>query len=69
MSAIATQATALSDPSFPSAVDTHWETVICSLWNQRERASEDYELVYEISWIPELGTWRRFLRSQRKLEG
>jgi len=68
MSAVATHATALSVPAFPSAVDTHWETVTCEVWNQHERASEERELVYEISWIPELGTWRRFLRSQRKVK-
>jgi hypothetical protein len=69
MSAIVPHATALSGPSFSSAIDTHWETITCLLWNQRECVSEDYELVYEISWIPELEAWRRFLRSQRKLKG
>ena len=29
------------------------------------RRNEERELVYEISWIPELSTWRRFLRAQR----
>jgi hypothetical protein len=25
------------------------------------------ELIYEVTWIPELGAWRRFLRSRRKV--
>jgi hypothetical protein len=70
MSAIATHATALSGASFPSAVDTHWETVTCLLWNQCEHVSEECELVYEISWIPELGAWRRLIIVKRlKVEG
>jgi hypothetical protein len=39
------------------------------VWNERQRASEEHEFVYEISWIAELGAWRRFLRSQRPLKG
>jgi hypothetical protein len=35
------------------------------VWNEQERRDEERELVYEISWIPELNTWRRFLRAQR----
>jgi len=38
------------------------------VWNERERTSEEFELVYEISWIAELGLWRSFLRSQRKVK-
>ena len=30
------------------------------LRNEQERRNEERELVYEISWIPELSTWRRF---------
>jgi hypothetical protein len=30
------------------------------VWNERDRRNEERELVYEISWIPELNTWRRF---------
>jgi len=37
------------------------------VWNEQERVSEERELVYEISWIPELGVWRSFLRSQRRV--
>jgi len=51
---------------FPGAVDVHWETQIREAWNDQERAIERHELIYEVSWIPELGVWRRFLRSRRK---
>jgi hypothetical protein len=68
MSAVATHATSFFLPAFSTALDTHWETVTCFVWNQREHAGEERELVYEISWIPELLTWRRFLRSQRKVK-
>jgi hypothetical protein len=33
-----------------------------------QHTSGERELVYEISWIAELGVWRRFLRSQRKVQ-
>jgi hypothetical protein len=55
-------------PAFPTGVDMHWETENRIVWNEREHASEERELVYEISWIAELGTWRRFLRSNRKVQ-
>jgi len=68
MSAVANHARALFVPAFPPTAGTHWEAVTCTVWNQHEHASEERELVYEISWIPELGTWRRFLRSQQKVK-
>jgi len=46
-------------------IDLHYETENRLMWNERERRNEERELVYEISWIPELNTWRRFLRAQR----
>ncbi len=55
-------------PTFPAGVDVHWETQRRMMWNAREHTSEERELVYEISWIPELGLWRSFLRSQRKVK-
>jgi hypothetical protein len=55
-------------PTFPEGVDVHWETQRRMVWNVREHTSEERELVYEISWIPELGIWRSFLRSQRKVK-
>ena len=53
-------------PAFPAGVEARWETENRTVWNEQEHASEERELVYEISWIAELGVWRRFLRSQRK---
>jgi hypothetical protein len=57
----------LSLPKFPVGIAARWETQSRKVWNERRRTSEEHELVYEISWIEELGAWRRFLRSQRKL--
>ncbi len=54
-------------PAFPAAVEARWETQNRTVWNELEHASEERELVYEISWIAELGIWRRFLRSNRKV--
>jgi hypothetical protein len=53
--------------AFPERVNIRWETEIRSVWNVGEWKNETIELVYEISWIEELGTWRRFLRSRRKI--
>ena len=52
--------------AFPVGLDVHWETENRVMWNERERACEKQELIYEVSWICELGVWRRFLRSRRK---
>ena len=52
-------------PGFPAGVHVHWEIQRRMVWNVREHRSEERELVYEISWIAELGLWRSFLRSQR----
>ena len=64
MSATITHDEASPGANFPSGVDTHWETINRTMWNERERVREERELVYEISWIAELGVWRSFLRSQ-----
>jgi hypothetical protein len=69
MSTGATHAEALPIAAFPPGLDAYSETVKRTVWNERENTSEECELVYEISWISELCTWRRFLRSQRKLKG
>jgi hypothetical protein len=53
---------------FPTGVDVHWETQRRMVWNEREHTSEEGELVFEISWVAELGLWRSFLRSQRKVK-
>jgi hypothetical protein len=67
MPATIVYAEVLPEANFPSGVDTHWETVNRTTWNEHERVSEERELVYEISWIAELGVWRSFLRSQRRV--
>ena len=53
--------------AFPVGLEVHWETENRLVWNERERACENQELIYEVSWICELGVWRRFLRSRRKV--
>lgn len=65
MSAVASN----SVPSFPAGVDVHWATQRRIVWNELQPTSEEFELVYEISWIAERGFWRSFLRSQRKVKG
>jgi hypothetical protein len=68
MSVVASNSAALPVATFPAGVDVHWETQRRIVWNVREHTSEERELVYEITWIPELGLRRRFLRSQRKVK-
>jgi hypothetical protein len=55
--------------AFPVGCNAHWETQNRSVWNQEECADEEQELVYEVTWIPELDVWRRFLRSRRRVHG
>jgi hypothetical protein len=52
-------------PEFPRGVDVYWETIRRVVWNNQKQNNEEQELVYEISWIAEIGVWRRFLRSQQ----
>jgi hypothetical protein len=52
---------------FPERTDVHWETTNVPVWNAREGAAEQQELVYEVSWIEALGMWRRFLTSRCKV--
>ena len=68
MSAVAGCIAALPVPAFPAAVEARWETQNRTVWNELQHANEERELVYEISWIAELGIWRRFLRSNRKVQ-
>jgi hypothetical protein len=56
-----------SDPTFPAVTDTRWETTTCLVWDERDQATAEEELTYEVAWFPELGMWRRFLRSRRKV--
>jgi len=53
--------------AFPVGLDVHWETENRVMWNERDRVSEKQELIYEVSWICELGVWRRFLIARRKV--
>ena len=61
------QTEALPGATFPQGVDIRWETENRAIWNDQKREREERELVYEVSWISELGVWRRFLRSQRRV--
>jgi hypothetical protein len=68
MSATAIEIESLPAGSFPKGVDTHWITENRTLWNEQHRKAEECELVYEVSWIPEVSAWRSFLRSQLWVE-
>ena len=68
MSAFPTRTQAVFVPPSPARGEAHWETENRMVWNELLHAAEEHELVYEITWISELGAWRRFLRSQRKLK-
>jgi hypothetical protein len=61
------QATAAHIAPFPQRADVNWETTNVRVWNARESIPEQYDLVYEVSWVEELGIWRRFLTSRRKV--
>jgi hypothetical protein len=67
MSAFASSSAILPNSGLPDAVDVHWVTQRRVVWNEREHSDEEHELVYEISWIKELGLWRTFLRSGHKV--
>lgn len=60
-------ATAACIAPSPERTDVHWETTNVQVWNAQESTEEQHELVYEVSWVKELGTWRRFLTSRRKV--
>ncbi len=68
MSANAIHAEPLLLQTFPPGAQTRWETNNRTVWNEQQYVSEERELVYEVSWIPELGVWRRFLRSQQTVK-
>jgi hypothetical protein len=69
MSAVASSSAILPISGFPEAVNVHWETQRRVMWNEQEHKREEHELVYEISWIEELGLWRTFLRAHHKVNG
>jgi hypothetical protein len=68
MYAVASSAAILPISGFPAGVEVHWETQRRVVWNEQEHTHEEYELVYEISWIKELGLWRSFLRSRHRVK-
>ena len=68
MSAVANSSAILPISGFPAGVDVHWETQHRVVWNEQAHTREEYELVYEISWIKELALWRSFLRSHHKVK-
>ena len=45
-----THAEAFCGEAFPAGIDAHWEKENRTIWNEWEHASEERELVYEISW-------------------
>ena len=59
-------ATPLQLPASSAGTDQHFETERRSVWDECAQAYEVHEFVYEVSWVPELGVWRRFLRTHRK---
>ena len=54
--------------AFPAGLDVHWETDSWVMWNEQERVAEKQELIYEVSWIREIGAWRRFLAPRQKVQ-
>jgi len=52
-------------PMVTQGTDPHCETDIRVVWNGENQTNEVHEFVYEVSWIPELLAWRRFLRTHR----
>jgi hypothetical protein len=56
---------ALTTSEILSGVDPQYETENRVVWNDLKRRNEEQILVYEVSWIPELGVWRRFLRTRK----
>lgn len=60
-----TQPAAACSP-IPERTHVEWETTNLQVSNA-EGFVEQQQLVYEVSWIEELGTWRRFLMSWRQM--
>ena len=65
---IASYPPALNVAVLPVRVNEYRETQHRLVWNELEFATEEQELIYEVTWIPELGAWRRFLKSRRKVQ-
>jgi hypothetical protein len=65
MGTLNAHATALQIP-LVLGTDRRYETDRRLVWNEETRANEVQEFVYEVSWIPERGVWRKFLVTRRK---
>jgi hypothetical protein len=66
MSTANTHAMALPVPMAFPGINQRYETETRTVWNDEKHTSEQHEFVYEVSWIPDLGVWRQFLRTHRK---
>ena len=69
MRAASPHAIALQAGVLPQGINARYERENHIVWNEERRTNEEQELIYEVSWIPEISAWRRFLRSQRKTRG
>ena len=54
--------------AFPQRINAHFETTNLPVWNARYGAAERQALIYEVSWVEELGMWRGFLTSRRTMQ-
>ncbi len=64
----ASQVPAIEVAGLPPRAEVHWETDKRVVWNEMECAAEEQELIYEVTWISEIGAWRRFLKSRRNVD-
>jgi hypothetical protein len=62
MQILASSSAVLPVRGFPEGVQVRGEMQPRVVWNERVHMNEVPELVYEVSWIEELGLWRTFLR-------
>ena len=62
MQILASSSAVLPVRGFPEGVQVRGEMQPRVVWNEGADMNEVHELVYEISWIEELGLWRTFLR-------
>ena len=59
-----THATGSSLSHASCGIDPHYEAEHRLVWNDERRTNEEHTFVYEVSWIPELGVRRWFLRAR-----
>jgi hypothetical protein len=62
MQILASSSAALPVRGFPEGVQVRGEMQPREAWTEGADMNEVHELVYEISWIEELGLWHTFLR-------